>query len=394
MRNIELLKQKKGGMVTEARKLTDLAEKENRNLTTEEKAKIDGMLKDARELDEDIAREERLQAAEMAHGHAPEVHTEDHKKEKRAAFFKAIRHGQSVLNLEERAMVEDTNGLLMIPEDLENEIYLATPGYAIVRQLANVRTTTRDKVARRSITDVSMGWGKLETGSLPTETTPTVSKDYIYVEDLTGLVKIGRDELMDSDDVLAGIIASAMAQKKAETEDAAFLVGRGHSYQEPDGVTLDATIISTYTDLDTADTMVPDDLIDIEYALPAAYKNGASFMLHPSTEAMVRKVKASSNYLWVNPTGVTAGPPKTFDGYPLWNHSSMIVPASTNTDRSIVGLFGNWKRGYTIVDRAGMTIQRLDELYAESGLVGFLFYFRVGGGVVRPDAFRALDNNT
>jgi HK97 family phage major capsid protein len=41
-----------------------------------------------------------------------------------------------------------------------------------------------------------------------------------------------------------------------------------------------------------------------------------------------------------------------------------------------------------------MTVQRLDELYAESGLVGFLFYFRVGGGVVRPDAFRALDNNT
>jgi HK97 family phage major capsid protein len=392
MRNIEAIKQKKGVMVKEARGLTELAEKENRNLTAEEKSQIDKLLVDIREVDEDITREERLQSAEMAKGvvnAAPRS-----VKEQRAAFFKAVRHGRNILNPEERALVEDANGLLMIPEDLESEIYRATPGYTIIRQLANIRQTTRDKVARRSITDVAMGWGKLETGALLTETSPTISKDYIYVEDLTGLVKIGRDELQDSDDVLAGVIAEAMAQKKAEVEDAAFLVGTGHANQQPDGVTLDATVIANYIDLDTADTMVPDDLIDIEYALPATYKNGAAFMIHASSEAMVRKVKASSNYLWVNPTGITAGPPKTFDGYPLWNHSSMIVPASTNTDRSIVGLFGNWKRGYTIVDRAGMTVQRLDELYAESGLVGFLFYFRVGGGVVRPDAFRALDNNT
>jgi len=393
MRNIELLKRQKAAKYEEARGLTDLAEKENRAMKPEEKTKVDALLTEMESLDADIKTEERLQAMAMAN--APMGKSlPGGQKEKRAAFFKAVRHGRNYLSLEERALVEDTNGLLLVPEDMEQEIYLATPGYTIIRQLANIRNTTRDKVSRRSLTDVSMGWGKLEPGSIPTESTPTLDKDYIYVEDLTGLVKIGRDELMDSDDILAGILSEAMAQKRAETEDAAFLIGTGHTNQQPDGVTLDATVISTCTDLDTADTMVPDDLIDIEYALPAAYKAGASFMLNPSTEAMVRKVKASSNYLWVNPTGVTQGPPRTFDGYPLWNHSSMIVPASTNVDRSIVGLFGNWKKGYTIVDRSGMTVQRLDELYAEAGLVGFLFYFRVGGGVVRPDAFRALDNNT
>lgn len=393
MRNIELLKQQKGAKYNEARAVTDLAEKENRNMTTEEKTKVDNLLKEMESIDSDIRTEERLQQMAMANAPAGRI-IPGGAKEKRAVFFKAIRHGRSTLNLEERALVEDANGLLMIPEDLENTIYLATPGFTIVRQLANIRQTTRDKVSRRSLTDVSMGWGKLEAGAMPTESSPTVSKDYIYVEDLTGLVKIGRDELQDSDDILAGVMASAMAQKKAETEDAAFLVGRGHTYQEPDGVTLDTTVIANYIDLDTADTMVPDDVLDIEYALPAAYKAGASFMWHPSTENMLRKVKATSNYLWVNPAGIQGGFPRTFDGYPVWNHSSMIIPASTNTDRSIVGLFGNWKAGYTIVDRAGMTMQRLDELYAEQGMVGFMFYFRVGGGVVRPDAFRALDNNT
>jgi HK97 family phage major capsid protein len=78
----------------------------------------------------------------------------------------------------------------------------------------------------------------------------------------------------------------------------------------------------------------------------------------------------------------------------MYNSSDMIVPASTNVDRSIVALFGNWKYGYVIVDRMGMSVQRLNELYAESGQVGFLFHARVGGGVVRSNAFRALNNNT
>jgi len=391
MRNIEALKQRKGTLVTEARGVTTLAETENRNMTQEEKTKVDKLLADIKELDADITREERLQMHEMGKN-VPAPPVEDRTKEKRAAFFKTLRFGKAGLNPEERALVEDANGLLMVPEDLDNEIYRVTPQYSMIRQIANIRQTTRDKVARRSITDVSMGWGKLETGALIAETTPVVSKDYIYAEDLSGLVKIGRDELMDSDDILATVIAEAFAQKKAEVEAAAFMNGRGHAYGEPDGVTLDATVIANYIDLDTADTIVPDDLIDIEYALPSAYKAGASFMIHPTTEGMLRKVKATASYLWT--PNIQGAPAKVFDGYPMYNSSDMIVPASTNTDRSIVGLFGNWKRGYTIVDRMGMSIMRLDELYAESGLVGFLVYFRVGGGVVRPDAFRALDNNT
>jgi HK97 family phage major capsid protein len=386
------MKQARAKLVDEARGINGLVEKENRNMTIEEKTKVDKLLTDIEASSADIVREERMQQLDMSKV-AP-VRTEDHKKESRAAFFKAIRQGRSYLNPEERALVEDTTGALMIPEDLEAEIYRATPQLNVIRQLANVRQTTRDKVSRRSITEVSMGWGKLEAGALVTESTLVPSKDYIYVEDLTGLTKVGKDELMDSDDILAGVIAASFAQAKANAEAWAFIKGRGHSYNEPDGVTLDTTVIANYIDLDTADTIVPDDLLDIEYALPAAWKAGGSFMLHPTSEGVLRKVKATANYLWTNNTGTVGAAPKFFDGYPMYNSSDMIVPASDNTDRSIVALFGNWQAGYTIVDRMGMSIQRLDELYAEAGLIGFLCHFRVGGGVVRPDAFRALDNNT
>ncbi len=391
MRNIEAIKRTKGAKAQEARGLVELAEKENRNLSQEEKAKVDNLLAEIKEIDEDITREERLQAVEMRKITTQPV-VEDRKKEKRAAFFKYVREGRSGLNPEERALVEDATGLYMVPEDLQAEIYRSLPQLNVLRQICNVRPTTRDKVAKRSITEVSVGWGKLETGTLITESTLAPSKDYIYVEDLYGLTKVGEDELMDSDDILAGIIADSFARAIADAEARAFVIGTGHAYSQPDGITLDATVIANYIDLDTADTMVPDDLIDLEYALPSQYRNGACFMLHPTTEGQVRKVKATSSYLWQ--PSLQQGMPRQFDGFPMYNSNDLIVPASDNTDRSIVGLFGNFRAGYTIVDRLGITIQRLNELYAEEGLIGFKVHFRVGGGVVRPDAFRALDNNT
>jgi len=46
-------------------------------------------------------------------------------------------------------------------------------------------------------------------------------------------------------------------------------------------------------------------------------------------------------------------------------------------------------RFYWIVDRVGMTLQRLAEMYAEQNMVGFVARKRVGGQVVLPAAFRA-----
>lgn len=46
--------------------------------------------------------------------------------------------------------------------------------------------------------------------------------------------------------------------------------------------------------------------------------------------------------------------------------------------------------GYRIVDRVGLSILRDPYTVATEGLVRFHGRRRVGGGVVRPDAFRKL----
>lgn len=329
-----------------------------------------------------------------AHKPNPGDIPEERKKEKRAAFFKWMREGRTGLNHEERALVENTEGLYMMPEDLEAEIYRTLPQYNAIRQLCNVRTTNRDKVRRRSLTELSVGWGKLETGTEITESTLTPSQSFIYVEDLYGLTKLGEDELQDTEAALAAIVADSFARAIADAEAKAFVVGTGHTYSQPDGITLDTTIVSTRTDLVTPDTATPDDLLAVEYELPAQYLNGASFVMHRKTEAQVRKVRAiagTGEYLWQ--PSLQAGMPRTFDAFPVYNQNDMLYPLSTS-DEAAVAIFGNFKAGYTIVDRLGVTVQRLDELYAEAGLVGFKVHFRVGGGVVRSDAFRILVNDT
>jgi len=387
MINPNPMKEKRAKLIADAQAILDKGE-----LTPEDRAALDKMHTDAKAYGEDVERIERQNDMEMKHAPTHQaVITEDRKAEKRSAFFKAMREGRSGMSKEERALVEDTSGLYWVPEDMEAEIYRALPQLNVIRQLATIRPTSRDKISKRSMTEVSVGWGKLELGTAITESTPVPAKDYIYVEDLSGLTKVGKDELNDTDANLAAIITDSFSRAIADAEAKAFVVGTGHAFNQPDGVTLDATIISTYTDLDTADTAVPDDLIDLETALPAQYHKGASYLMHPSTKGQLRKVKATANYLW-NPA--MTGIPESFNQFPVYLCNDMIYPASTNVDRSIVALLGDWKAGYMIVDRAGIAIQRLDELYAESGLVGFICHFRVGGGVIRPDAFRALNNNT
>jgi len=320
-------------------------------------------------------------------------------KARKAAFYKFIRDGRAALEPQERkALVEDTTGLYLVPEELEAEIVRAIPQINTLRNYCRVRGTTRDKVGIRSLTEVSVGWGKLETGTDITESTLTPSKPNIYVEDLYGLTKIGEDELQDTDANLQALLADSFAVAIGNEEAKRFAIGRGHTtYSEPDGVALDATIIASYKDnWDVADTADLNSMLTAEYSLGTQYLNGAAWLMNRKTELALRLLRVVEagpvygQYLWQ--PSLIAGAPNNFDGLPIINQNDMHYPADAVTSINVI--FGNFKNGYMILDRAGIAIQRLDELYAEAGLVGFKVHRRVGGGVYRPAAFYGVYNNS
>ncbi len=321
-----------------------------------------------------------------------------------------MRHGKASLEPQERkALVEDATGLYLVPEDLEAEILRAIPQYNVMRRLCGVRNTIRDKVKIRSLTEVSVGWGKIETGTDIPESTVTPSTDTIYVEDLYGLTKLGEDELMDTDANLAAMVANSFAIALANAEEKAFVIGNGHTYSEPEGICTDAVYTAdagngkgagydgTYgSNWSIDDTVALEDMLQCEYDLGTQYLNGAVWLMNRKTELAARVLRAEvasgfyGNFLWQ--PSLMVGQPASFDGFPIYNNNNMAYPADTTAAVNVI--FGNLKNAYLILDRSGMSLQRLDELYAEAGLVGFKVHKRVGGGMIRYAALHLIHNDT
>jgi len=328
---------------------------------------------------------------------------------KARAFFEYVRKGKAEMPSDLKAALvasDDTSGVL-IPAELESGIQMALPNITVMRNLCTVMPVNSDRLRRRSLTNVTVGWGKLEASDTADlgdfESSVTAGDAYIHVENLNGLIKLGEDLLADSDVMLESILRDAFANAMAESEDDAFVMGEGHSAGEPEGIVAakDATnnpIVPRVETLSPGEITV-DDLIELEYEVPAKYKKNAAFIMSSATEKLIRKLKAqgtdsggsiTSNIPLWEPS-IQSGRPATLMGYPVYNNDFLPAPVVTvgGADKDVI-IFGNFKLGYVILDRAGMSVQRLTELYAEQDLVGLKVKKRVGGGIVRPDAMAVL----
>ncbi|MGE5589207.1 MAG: phage major capsid protein [Bacillota bacterium] len=313
----------------------------------------------------------------------------DRKAAQKAAFFKAFKgRGTHVLNAEEKALVENAAGEILVPEELEAEIYRELPKLTVIRDLATVRTTTSNRVRRRSLTELTVGWGKLETGAqVLADSMPGVpTEDFQYVEDLYGLALIGEDELDDTDVNLQAFVSDSFARALGETEDTAFINGTGHAANRPEGILNGAVVTRINAGQPAAITM--DDMKKLIYGVPAQYRRNGSFIMASSVELAIQLLKDNNQqYLW-QPSN-QAGRPNTFLGFPIYNQEDVpaIPAAGVAAD---VAIFGDVRAAYRILDRQGMSLKVLDQLYAEDGEIGYRVKRRVGGAVVRANALRIL----
>ncbi|MGA5374239.1 phage major capsid protein [Streptomyces griseoincarnatus] len=391
------LRQQRAGIVESMRAITERAEGENRGLNGEERQSYDRHEADFRSLTERIERleAEEERAAQMAEpirrgAQRPNDDTrtteEQRAQERRSAFFQALRRGLPRMAPEQRALVENTAGEILVPEDLETEISRALPELTIMRGIASQRSITSNRVRRRSLSEVSVGWGKLETNEQTlTDSMPdTPDEEYTYIEDLYGLAKVGEDELDDSDVNLDAFIRDSFARACAEAEDTAFTVGTGHANHQPVGYMTAGGGVPTVTAAG-ATAITTDDMMKLIYATPKQYRRNGRFTIPSGTELAIATLKdADDRYLWQ--PSLQAGRPNTFLGYAVENQEDIAAVAAS----ARVAAFGDFNAGYRIYDRQGMTVKVLTELYAEDGMIGWKIRKRVGGDVIRPQALRVL----
>lgn len=127
-----------------------------------------------------------------------------------------------------------------------------------------------------------------------------------------------------------------------------------------------------------------DKLIDIAYAVKAGYRTGSRWVMNRKTLAEVRKLKdGDGNYLW-QPSFQATGLNILLIGYGVTEAEDM--PAIANGSFSIA--FGDFRRGYLVIDRVGVRVLR--DPYTAKPYVLFYTTKRVGGGVQNFECIKLL----
>ena len=318
-------------------------------------------------------------------------------REHKAAFGTYMRSGEAggLKALEEKALSigSGPDGGYLVPQPAESEILRRMANISPLRAMASVRQISTNSFRKAfSISGPASGWAA-EADPRPQSANQQLADMNFPAMELYAMPAATQSLLDDASVDIEQWIAEEIDTVFAEQEGAAFVNGNG--VNKPTGfLSYTKSTVAAWSWTKTAylPTGVagnfaaanPSDiLVDLIYALRAGYRQNARFMMNRKTQAAVRKFKSSTGeYLWTPPASV--GAPATFMNFPISESEDM--PDIAADSYSIA--FGDFKRGYLIVDRMGIRILR--DPYSSKPYVLFYTTKRVGGGIQDFDAIKLL----
>jgi len=316
--------------------------------------------------------------------------------EEKAAFDGYVRTG---FGLEVKAGLSSgsTSGGYVVPPETERAIERRLMATSPMREIATVRTVGTGVFRKPvSIAGVTSGW-VAETAPRPETDPATLALLEFASADLyacpAATQSLLDDALVDLDEWLASEVEDAFAAQETE----AFVTGNGTN--KPRGflshpVVADAShawgvigYVASGAAGAFAGTNPADRLIDLVYAPRAQYRPNGRFVMNRKTVSAVRKFKdADGNYIWQPAT--RPGETASLLGYAVTEIETMPDIAAN----SAAIAFGDFARGYLIVDRAGVRVLR--DPYSAKPYVLFYTTRRVGGGVQNFDAIKVMKFST
>lgn len=327
----------------------------------------------------------------------------------REAFAAAVRGGLNMEHLggDIRAAMQvgsDPAGGYYVPAEVSTEMERRIHDTSPMRQLSRVITIGRDawEAPWKTSKGTSGGWvGERQARSATGTSTVGVQRietheQYAYPEVTQGMLD---DAVMN----VEAFIVEETEDEMGRTENLAFVSGdgnmkpRGFLSYAADAVTTSDKAGRAWGKLQYVKSGAaagfptlasgahnPDAFIDVVTALHPNYRQGAVWTMNRSTEAAIRKLKdADGNYL-VSLTSIEANLAFALFGHQIVNLEDMPDVAA---DAFPIG-FGNFQRGYYIIDRAGFRLLR--DPYTNKPYVGFYITKRTGGDVRNFDAIKLM----
>ena len=364
-------------------------------LTDEKLARID------RALDETKSRLDRftLDAGRpRLGGSARSDHAE---REHKAAFGLYMRAGEAggLKSIEQKAMSAGSgpDGGYLVPTPAEREIVRRMATVSPIRQIASVVEISGYSLKRAfSHTGPAAGW-VADTDPRPQSQNQQISDMTFPAMELYAMPAATQTLLDDSIVDIEQWIADEVSTVFAEQEGAAFVSGNG--VNKPTGFLAYPTAqqaawtfgkigyVTTGVSAGFAASAPSDTLIDLVYALKAGYRQNARFVMNRKTQSSIRKFRTTTGeYIWEPPA--TLGAQATLMNFPVVEAEDMPDVAAD----SLSVAFGDFQRGYVVVDRVGVRVLR--DPYSAKPYVLFYTTKRVGGGVQNFEAIKLLKFGT
>lgn len=293
--------------------------------------------------------------------------------EMRAAFINYVRTGDmtEVRNINSFASSE---GGVNVPTVLVSQIQKALAEASVMRtigaRILNTTSTTTLPLANTALTAL---WKDQSPSASYAETAQAFGNASLGAHKLTALVKISEELLQDASTDLEATIAANTGVAFGNAEETAFVSGSGTL--QPLGLLRITTAGGNSTLAQTIGSLSGsflDNIIDGYYKMSANKRKQAVFIVGSGMASAMRKAKTTTGeYLW--DTSVVAGQPDTFNGRPVFETNA--APATWQVGGVVGALL--FPQHYVIGDRGGYSLQRLMELYAAEGNVGYKSFKRV-----------------
>jgi len=280
-----------------------------------------------------------------------------------------------------------------VPSETETEIGRVLSQASPIRAIADVRQVSASALRKPIATTGAIAGWVGETETRPETAAPVLSELEFPTMELYAMPAATQSLLDDAAVNIEEWLAAEVQIAFAEQEGTAFVTGDGMrkprgflSYDTADDTAWSWGRLGTVpsgANGDFATSNPGDALVDLVYALKAGYRANAHWVMNRTTQGEIRKFKDNDgNYLWQ--PGLAAGQPATLLNFPIAEAEDMPDIASGATAIA----FGDFRRGYLVVDRLG--VRTLRDPYTRKPYVLFYTTKRIGGGIQNFEAIKLL----
>lgn len=312
--------------------------------------------------------------------------------------YKAIQEGQ-----------DDAGGFL-VPEQVNSEMIQKMQGLTPLSDNVRRRTTSRDSLSlpRNNYTTDNIFTSPVrlsQTGEIPASdanvTDPTFGLCRIDVNTFMAVENVTRDVIEDSLFDMTEFIAEKFAEAKAQQMEGFVISGTGIGQPsgilmapgttvagdvQPDVVTLTWKALGStgsYIDWQT--------LSDMQFSIPEQYDQRSAFYFNKTrTGKMLARISDTTNQpimrYGFQDKGIGSGVSNSLlgDSYYYSNQMPSAVTSAGSGIASVYPVIYGDLMGYTMVERANLTIQVLDQTLATRNQLQLVGRWRIGGKVVEP----------